>query len=83
MYKWIIVFTLNPILHYVLGLRFGKVCEKKRKKKTRKTREKRNWLVFLPIGQFSHVFLVFLIPTCGYQECMEKREEKLKNAREK
>ena len=30
----------KPILHYALGLRFGKVCKQKHEKNTRKTREK-------------------------------------------
>ena len=36
---WLMSFciSLKPILHYALGLRFGKVCE-----------EKCNWLAFLP-----------------------------------
>ena len=33
---------LKAILHYALGLRFGKVCEQN----TSKTRAKRDWLAF-------------------------------------
>ena len=29
--------TYMPILHYALGLRFGKVCEQKREQNARKT----------------------------------------------
>ena len=36
-----IYITLKPILHYAFGLRFGNVCEYKREKNARKTREKR------------------------------------------
>ena len=51
--------NILPILHYALGLRFGKVCEQKREKNARKmqekckknarktqakVRDKRNWL---------------------------------------
>ena len=58
--------SLKPILHHALGLRFGKVCEQKREKNARKTREKRNRLAFLPnvqcnIEKIFHVGLAFLI----------------------
>ena len=41
--------SIKPILHHALGLRFGKVCEKKREENARKTR----------VGQFSCFFLHF------------------------
>ena len=52
------VLCLKPILHYALGLRFGKVC----KQNARKMQEKHNWLAFLPnvwcnIETFSRIFL--------------------------
>ena len=78
-----------------VGVAFGKVCEQKREKNARKTREKRNRLAFLTnaqcnIEQIFRVrleFLIFLtffslafwIPACWYP----KRVEKRKNTREK
>ena len=53
---------LKSVLHYALGSRFGK-------ENVRKTREKRNWLAFLPyvycnIEPISCVFLAFFFFSC-------------------
>ena len=44
----------KPILHYALGLCFGKICEQKRKKDVKKYWRKRN--VKCNIETFSRVF---------------------------
>ena len=62
-----------PILHFALGLRFGKVCEQKHEQNARKT------LVFWIFLRFSRIFSRFHLQF-GYQHVgtimsEEKREK--------
>ena len=63
--------NLMPVLHYVLWLHFGKVCEQKREQKREKSTtvsrfypmhsviQKQIYCVFLALGNFLAIFLGF------------------------
>ena len=76
MYMKDLLKSVKPILHYASGLRVGKVCEQKPEKDLRKTREKCNWLAFLP-SVFPHVFDTNML----VQKMQGKTRGKFKNSR--